>query len=159
MKSWLGLVLGMGCAAGSACTSEVVTGTGSSTSNATQTTTTSSMGDGGAGGTTVTTPQTAIGGCYDTFECGLPLYGGCLDCETEACPAEEQACLASPRCVEVAGCIDGCNGDPPCVDGCIMTLPGGFMLYQALVACTACKDSCLSFSCPAEVYPSVACDI
>ncbi len=118
----------------------------------------SSGGEGGAGGAASNVVSVAHGGCYDAYACG-ELYdnGGCMWCESDSCPSELAACDGDPYCAALGDCVAICAGNHACIDDCRGVNADGVALFDALAACTACFDSCLSFDCPTVHYPAITC--
>lgn len=82
----------------------------------------------------------------DTLTSKLPLSEACGDCAQDAlattCAAALDACVNTPDCLDVSGCLDACEADDvACFAGCVEA-SAMFLELTDCVLCNTCAQEC-----------------
>lgn len=68
----------------------------------------------------------------------------CLNCTASECCSAALTCLDEPNCLELDSCLNNCNGDLTCGQGCETAYQSGRSPLYALINCqeTFCSSPC-----------------
>jgi len=82
----------------------------------------------------------------DTLTSQLPLSPACGECAADAlattCNAQLDACINTPDCLDVSGCLEACEAnDVACLAGCVQA-SAAFVALTDCALCDTCGQEC-----------------